>query len=264
MVREYYSENALGVRFHDAITCVDPHVRGDVDFYADHLHSPAERVLELGCGTGRVAIALAARGYVVVGIDNSEPMLRLARMKRGRLASAQASNVNFLQYDMTTLDLPVRFHLVIVPYYSFNHLESRVLRARCLATIAKHLLPGARAIIHAASPEMFLERRTTRKSFFRFQDAANACLEVTWNQGVLDEGRRQFTQLIEYDLFAADGARLASSDERLTLWWFSDNELETLARKAGLERERTLRSFTSERGDARIYVLRKRPTQPGP
>jgi hypothetical protein len=87
---------------------------------------------------------------------------------------------------------------------------------------------------------------------------------VTWNQGVLDEGRRQFTQLIEYDLFAADGARLASSDERLTLWWFSDNELETLARKAGLERERTLRSFTSERGDARIYVLRKRPTQPGP
>ena len=80
---------------------------------------------------------------------------------------------------------------------------------------------------------------------------------MTWNEGALDEGQRQFTQVIEYELLAADGARLASSAERLSLWWFSDDELEASAREAGLEHERTFGSFTSERGSARIYVLRK-------
>jgi ubiquinone/menaquinone biosynthesis C-methylase UbiE len=60
MVKEYYTDDTLSVRFYDAITSVDPHIRGDVDFYAAYLRSPGERVLELGCGTGRVAIALAA------------------------------------------------------------------------------------------------------------------------------------------------------------------------------------------------------------
>jgi SAM-dependent methyltransferase len=257
MVKEYYTDDTLSVRFYDAITSVDPHIRGDVDFYAAYLRSPGERVLELGCGTGRVAIALAARGFEAIGIDNSEPMLRLARLKRDRLPPARAGNVDFLQHDMVTLDVPARFHLVVVPYYSFNHVKGGDLRARCLGTIAKHLLPEGRAIIHAASPEMFLEPRATRKSFFQFPDAANARLEVTWNEGALDEGQRQFTQVIEYELLAADGARLASSAERLSLWWFSDDELEASAREAGLEHERTFGSFTSERGSARIYVLRK-------
>jgi SAM-dependent methyltransferase len=255
VIGEYYSENALSVRFFDATTSIDRHVSGDVDFYADCLHSPAQHVLEIGCGTGRVAIALAARGHLVIGIDNSEPMLRRARMNCRKLPPTQLKNVQFLRYDMVTLDLPVRFNLVIVPYYTFNHLKERTLRARCLATIAKHLLPGACAIIHAASPEMLREPRTKRKCTFEFDDRMR--LEVTWNQRILDEKRRKFTQIIAYELFAADGTHVAASAERLTLWWFNDSELEMSAKKAGLEHERTLTSFGSEPGQGKVYVLRK-------
>ena len=258
MTSEYYSENALSVRFFDLLASVDPSLRdyADVNFYADYLRSPAQHVLEIGCGTGRVAIALAIRGHVVIGVDNSEPMLRRARMKVRRLAPSRLANVQFLQHDMVTLALPVRFHLIIVPFYTFNHLSGRMLRARCLATFAKHLLPRARIIIHAASPEALRESRAAQKRVFNFEDT-NARLEVTWHKRTLDEKQRRFTQVVTYKLFAADGSVLATSNERLTLWWFNDVELGLSAQKAGLEHEQTLTSFGSERGRERIYVLRK-------
>jgi SAM-dependent methyltransferase len=258
MVSEYYSENALSVRFYDAVTSIDPSVRGDADinFYANCLHSPDQQVLELGCGTGRVAVALAARGHSVTGIDNSEPMLKCARMKSQKLATTQLNNIKFLKHDMATLDLPVRFDLIIVPYYTFNHLKRRSLRARCLTTIANHLLPGARAIVHAASPERLREPRTTRKHVFRTNEQG-ARLEVTWRPANIDEQQRRLTQIVAYELFAAGGTLVAASIERLTLWWFSDRELEISAQKAGLEHDRTLSSFGSDEGHERIYLLRK-------
>lgn len=260
MVSSYYSDNALSVAFYDVVTSIDPSVRGDVDvnFYADCLHSPAQRVLEIGCGTGRVAIILAARGHFVIGIDNSEPMLERARMKCRKLSPNISRNLQFLKYDMLTLDLPVRFHLIIAPYYTFNHLRTPRLRAQCLATIAKHLLPGARAIIHAASPENLREPRMARKHEFDLKQPS-ARLEVIWRPSKIDERERRLTQLVAYELFAGDGAPIAASVERLTYWWFSDFELQRSAQNAGLQYERTLTSFGPESGDQRIYMLRKPP-----
>jgi hypothetical protein len=95
-----------------------------------------------------------------------------------------------------------------------------------------------------------------RKHVFRFKEP-NARLEVTWRPSKIVERERRLTQLIAYELFAADGAPVAASVERLTLWWFSDFELERSAQNAGLQYEGTLTSFGSEGGDQRIYMLRK-------
>jgi SAM-dependent methyltransferase len=264
MVSEYYSENALSVRFYDAVTSIDSAVKDDVDvdFYESYLSSPTQLVLEIGCGTGRVSNALAARGYRVIGIDNSEPMLRRARLKCQKMALAQSKNVQFLQRDMRTLDLPLRFNLIIVPYYTFNHLKELALRAQCLAAITKHLLPGAHAIIHAASPDVVNKPRGERKHVFRLMNSpdtkvSSARLEVTWRPSDIDMKQQSLTQIVDYALFAADGTVAATSAERLILWWFSDSELQMAAQKAGMVHERTLTSFRSEQGRERIYVLRK-------
>jgi SAM-dependent methyltransferase len=257
MTRKYFGENALSVRFFDLVASFDPSVKDyvDVNFYANYLRSPAQHVLEIGSGTGRVAIALAMRGHVVIGIDNSEPMLRHARMKVRKLAPTRLMNVQFLKHDMVTLDLGRRFPLIIVPYYTFNQINGPMLRARCLATFAKHLLPGARVIIHAASSEM-LRDPAANKNVYHLKDSSSR-LEVTWNARTLDEKHRRWTRIVTYELFAADGNLIAASDERLTYWWFNDVELELSAQKVGLELEKTLTSFGSERGRERIYVLRK-------
>ena len=56
MVGEYYGEGALSVRFYDAVTSIDSSINGDIDFYAELLGSAPGQVLEIGCGTGRVAL----------------------------------------------------------------------------------------------------------------------------------------------------------------------------------------------------------------
>lgn len=61
-------------------------IHGEADLVADLLHaSGGTRVLDAGCGTGRVAIELAERGFTVVGMDLDEKMLAAARAKAPRL-----------------------------------------------------------------------------------------------------------------------------------------------------------------------------------
>ena len=62
-----------------------PIVRGrtqDVAFYRDAVHEFGDPVLELGCGTGRITLALAEAGHRVTGLDISERMLERCNQKR--------------------------------------------------------------------------------------------------------------------------------------------------------------------------------------
>jgi SAM-dependent methyltransferase len=229
-----------------------------VAFYAARVGAPPQRVLELGCGTGRVALALAARGHQVVGVDISEAMLRIAQAKRMRAPAAQGRNVQFLLHDMLTLKLPLRFHAVICPYYAFNHLDGRPRRAQAVAAMARHLAPGGVAIIHAASPEALHETATTQGPGRVIKsEASDARLEVTWSEPLLDEAQHKTTRFVDYAVYGADGALAETSRERLTYYWFGDDEVERAARKAGLACVEILSSFEGEGGRERIYVLRK-------
>lgn len=72
---------------------------GEVDFLVEHLRlDPAQRILDMGCGTGRHALELARRGYRVVGVDLSDGMLAEAR----RAAAEEGlTGVVFQQGDAT-------------------------------------------------------------------------------------------------------------------------------------------------------------------
>jgi ubiquinone/menaquinone biosynthesis C-methylase UbiE len=96
--------------------------RRDIAFWSDFaLRAPSGQarnrrsVLELGCGTGRVAIPVAKAGATVVGVDRSASMLARARMKvrRARLAS----RVKLIRGDIRHLPFPDKsFELVMAPY----------------------------------------------------------------------------------------------------------------------------------------------------
>ena len=77
----FYARASLNVETYDVRhprTMDGTPVAGDVAFYRRLAESAGGPVLELACGTGRVAIALAEAGNDVVGLDLSEPMLRVA------------------------------------------------------------------------------------------------------------------------------------------------------------------------------------------
>lgn len=96
-------------------------------------------VLELGVGTGRVAIPLARAGLRVVGIDGSEAMLCVAGRKLAGLRPKPASNLRLLKEDMTDFDLSEGFGLVFCALGGFMHLRSQEDQVRALECARRHL-----------------------------------------------------------------------------------------------------------------------------
>jgi SAM-dependent methyltransferase len=97
------------------------------------------RVLDAGCGTGTLALMLAGRGCRVTGVDLSEAMLDVARLKE------EASAVTWRQGDITRLDLGVRgepFDLVTCVSDTLNHLDSLDEWENAFRRFAAHLRPG--------------------------------------------------------------------------------------------------------------------------
>lgn len=126
----------------------------DVDFYLRTLADERVRgpVLELGCGTGRVAIPVAVAGHRVTGVDLSEAMLRRARRRRRALSPEVAIRVRFSRQDMRTFAFPRRFSAAIVAFSTFNLLATASDRRECLERLADALEPGATLIMDLATP----------------------------------------------------------------------------------------------------------------
>ena len=106
-------------------------VHGEADRVAA-LAPPGGRVLDAGCGTGRVAVELARRGFSCTGVDDDASMLDVARRSPG---------VRWLEADLATLALDTSFDVVVaagnVVVYLAEGTEQEVLRR-----LAGHLVPG--------------------------------------------------------------------------------------------------------------------------
>jgi SAM-dependent methyltransferase len=118
----------------DELAASGADVHGEVAFVmARH---PSD-VLDAGCGTGRVAIELARRGVVVVGVDADASMLATAR--------ARAPDVEWVTHDLATLDLGRTFAVVVmagnVPLFTPTGTE-----AALVAGCARHVRVGGALI----------------------------------------------------------------------------------------------------------------------
>jgi SAM-dependent methyltransferase len=104
-------------------------------FYVEAAREAQGRVLELGCGSGRLTIPIALQGSEIVGVDLSRAMLDAARAK----ASAAGVEVQWLVGDMRRLDLPGQFSAIFIPGNSLLHLLTGEDLERCFACSRRHL-----------------------------------------------------------------------------------------------------------------------------
>jgi ubiquinone/menaquinone biosynthesis C-methylase UbiE len=103
--------------------------RRDIEFWKRMASTVSAPILELGCGTGRVALPLATHGATVIGIDRSESMLARARMRVRR--AKLHSRVKLIRGDIRHLPFPDKsFPLVMAPYGILQSLlDERLLSA---------------------------------------------------------------------------------------------------------------------------------------
>jgi SAM-dependent methyltransferase len=105
------------------------------------------RVLELGVGTGRVALPLAARGLEVHGIEASERMLARLRERPG------AERVTVAEGDLADVDAPGEFGLIYAVFNTFFELYAEADQLRCLENAAARLSPGGVLVLELHVPE---------------------------------------------------------------------------------------------------------------
>jgi ubiquinone/menaquinone biosynthesis C-methylase UbiE len=105
-------------------------------------------ILELGCGTGRIAVPIAQDGHHIVGLDRSAAMLERAE-RRARRADVE---VRWVEGDMRAFSFNEAFALIFVAFNSFLMLNPDD-RWACLARAREHLAPRGRVAIDVFQPD---------------------------------------------------------------------------------------------------------------
>jgi SAM-dependent methyltransferase len=118
---------------------------GAVDFLAE-LAGPGP-VLELGIGTGRVAVPLAERGIEVHGVDSSTAMLEKLRAKPG------GDRIPVTIGDMADLEVDGEFSLIAVVFSTFFSLLTQEEQLRCYRNVAAHLKKDGLFVVEAFLPD---------------------------------------------------------------------------------------------------------------
>ena len=107
VVDQFYEKaGSLFVEAYDAFySSSGPQIAGDVAFYEGIAREVGGPILELACGTGRIALPLAQVGLHVTGVDRSEAMLTIARRKLAALPASIQERLTFVNQDMSALNL---------------------------------------------------------------------------------------------------------------------------------------------------------------
>jgi predicted RNA methylase len=98
---------------YDIVT--SPTLQGDVQWYCEKARQAGGPVLELGAGTGRVTLPMAAAGASVHALDASGEMLARLRSKLAAQPQEVQARVTVVQGDMRTFELAERFALIVCP-----------------------------------------------------------------------------------------------------------------------------------------------------
>lgn len=239
--RAFYEVDSLHTEIQDALGAslrTGSAVEGDIVFYRRLASETGGPILEVGCGTGRVATALAADGHEVVGVDRSLPMLRLAEQKRAALPADAAARLSFDVADLATLDLGRDFALIVAPGRVFQFMLTSAAQREALKALRTHLRPSGRLVLDLFDP--LLDRvvpraeGTTRGGELVHPTSRN---QVTWK--ITGQRPDPARQLIDEDWtfseIDASGKVLRTSTERLILRWSLRSEMRLLFELVGFE-----------------------------
>lgn len=238
---------------------------GEMDFYhaaAARAHAHGEVVLEVACGTGRVAIRLAEAGVQVTGLDHSPAMLSVAHSK-----SSGLSNIRWVQADMRDFALGARFGLVIVPGHAFQNIHTADDQLACLTCIRRHLAPAGTLVVHLDHQDPDWLGEIGRQPFktIRYGDKLahpdnGRTYRMSYSWAYERATQTAILQKAWEELDAADAVLERHDNEPVRLHCVFRQEMEHLARRAGFEIEAVYGEFAGHdlRDDSEemIWILK--------
>lgn len=260
----FYQPTGLNVetydeRFGDEATAVE----GDVEFYRRRAQEVGGPVLELGAGTGRVTWNLAQAGFVTVGLDLSQAMLRRAEEKRASMPAPARDLARFIRADMTDFQLDEAFALAIIPYRAFQSLTSPEDQRRSLQCIHRHLRLGGRLIVDLFDPRLDMclpdAAPVSLRHSVRHPTSGNT-VRVEVFDHTNEPYRQVLTELWRFTELSETGEVLRREEETLTLRWTYRQEMRYLFELTGFAVEAEYSDFHDSPpayGREQVWVVRR-------
>jgi SAM-dependent methyltransferase len=187
----------------------------DVSFYVEEARRAAPPIVELGVGTGRIAVPIACEGIRVIGVDSSPGMLEVCR-EHAQLAGVSGL-VELHLGDLRAPPLSGSLELVLCPFRSYLHLHSDEERLQALGAARDLLAPGGRLIFDVFRP---------------------APDDIAETHGRWLEREPRIYERAEWDTEARTltlSVRGPSGETTMALAWLSHREWRELLARAGFE-----------------------------
>ena len=169
------------------------------------------RVLELGCGTGRITLELAEAGIDVAGVDLSVPMLQvLQRKAAARLSAGNGFRAPLLAaMDMARPGLAGPFSAVICPFSAFTYLLQDNDRQAALAFVASVLAPGGRFAMDVFISDPRIEANAACAELFDYRRQLPDGSWLERHKTITPDARRGINRVRRrYTFFTGDGKAL--------------------------------------------------------
>jgi SAM-dependent methyltransferase len=187
----------------------------DVAFYLEEARRSGGPVVELGVGTGRIAVPLGADGIRVIGVDSSRAMLEVC----ARRAALAGVTLDLRVGDLREPPVAERVPLVICPFRSLLHMHTDEDRLGVLGAAYDLLLPGGRFVFDVFTPDADDIAQTQGRWLEREPGI--------FEHAVWDESARTLTLTVRGD----------ERETTMALAWLSPDEWRDLLEQAGFEIE---------------------------
>ncbi len=238
----------------------------DLELYLGYVQIVGGPVLELGCGTGRLLEPIANAGVDIVGLDNSESMIALARQRIQ--GGNHLDRISLGQGDMRDLSnlYDTAFRLVFVAINSFLHLESRDDQLAALREVRKVLDRDGILVIDVFNPTPeTLSRMDDRYAFDAEWELDSGSSVQRFSNRQIDPIDQIVTTRLFYDLVDQHG-NLTRRSTSYQMRYVHRFELELLLMHAGFEIEGAYGSYSLDPISAdseHLIVVAHRTANPG-
>jgi SAM-dependent methyltransferase len=212
----------------------------DISFYVEEALASGGPVVELGVGTGRIAIPTAAAGVDVIGVDSSARMLEVCA-EQARAAGV-AERLDLRVGDLRRPPVEERVSLVTCPFRAYLHLASDEERLEALAAAREFLLPGGRLVFDVFAP---------------------SADDIEETHGRWMEREPGIFERADWDAVAQTltlSVRGEKGESSMTLWWLEPQRWQALLAEAGFSIEACYGWFDRrpyDGGEDVVWVARK-------
>ena len=204
------------------------HKENDLDFYLELAETVGSPVLEIGVGTGRVALDLSHNGFEVWGIDNSAEMLKSAQQKLLKQQVEAQARIVLNKADMRNFELKQSFPLCIIPFRGFLHNLCMADQLTTLECIRRHLTPNGILALDLFVPLYQIMSQSTWRDRIEPHELADEQSGITIDVLVQHEPEHQLLNITN-----TYNDNYSQTQANLTYRYIFRYEMEALLRYAG-------------------------------